>query len=191
MKIAKMRRCLCTFTGKSLLKFIVPFVFLFILFGILTHELFYAKPYELPSALIGQRVPTFQLSNLLTNQKKFTQNDLLKSVSLLNVWATWCYACLQEHDVLMQISKQYKVPIYGIVYKDDPKAVQAWLKQKGNPFVLLGNDTSGDVAIDFGVYGTPETFLVADGKIIYRHIGAVDVETWEKILYPLIKRYAN
>src|SRR5579883_890561 len=168
------------------LKSAIPFLILFILLLLLWRELFYSTPNELPSALIGEPVPHFQLSTLTPPMKTFTQNDLRGHVSLLNVWATWCSACGMEHPMLMKISRQYHVPIYGIAYKDDPADVKQWLEKSGNPYVLLGDDKNGDVAIDFGVYGTPETFVInAEGKIVYRYIGAIDQKAWDNTLYPL------
>src|SRR5579883_2292893 len=103
------------------IKFIFPFIILFALLALLWRELFYSNPSELPSALIGETVPAFQLPSLFQPKKIFTQNNLLNlhRVVLLNVWATWCYACSIEEPMLMKIKSQYHVPIYGIDYKDD------------------------------------------------------------------------
>lgn len=174
------------------IKSILPFIILFALLAILWRELFYAKPNEIPSPLIGEQVPHFQLTNLFQPEKMFTQNDLVGSVVLLNVWATWCYACSLEQDMLMKIKDQYRVKIYSIDYKDDPAAAKKWLQKYGNPFVMTGNDSHGDVAIDLGVYGTPETFVISpQGKIIYRHVGAIDQKSWDEVIYPLIQKYGN
>jgi len=167
----------------------IPLIILFALLILLWRELFYSKPNELPSALIGEAVPTFQLHDLFNSNQLVTQKDLLSHVSLVNVWASWCDACRIEHPMLMKISKEYRVPIYGINYKDNPTDAQNFMQQSGNPYVKIGQDLTGNVAIDFGVYGTPETFVVnAQGKIIYRHIGVIDDESWNKVLYPLIKK---
>lgn len=168
---------------------IIPFFILFILLLLLGWELFYSKPHELPSALIGEDVPHFTLPNLFASQPAFTQHQLEGQVSLLNVWATWCEACNLEHNMLMKIKNDYHIPIYGIIYKDKSEEAISWLTQNGNPYTQIGNDHKGDVAIDFGVYGTPETFVInAKGKIIYRHIGLLDQKTWDDVLYPLIKK---
>ncbi|VVC74870.1 Thiol:disulfide interchange protein DsbE [Aquicella siphonis] len=167
----------------------VPFIILSCLLILLGWELFYAKPNELPSALIGEEVPRFRLPNLFPSQPDFTQQSLTGRVSLVNVWATWCYACGLEQDMLMKIKNEYHVPIYGIDYKDNTPEALTWLDRNGNPYVLIGRDTKGDVAIDFGVYGTPETFVIDKrGKIIYRHIGIIDQKVWDETLYPLIKK---
>ncbi len=172
------------------MKKIIPFLLLFALLGLLGKELFYSNPNELPSALLGEEVPHFNLPDLFQSPKNLTQNALIGRVALLNVWATWCYACGFEHPMLMKISKDYHIPIYGIDYKDDTQQAIAWLAEKGNPYVKVGNDKRGDVAIDLGVYGTPETFVISpQGKIIYRHIGNIDQKAWDEILYPLIKKY--
>lgn len=179
-----------TITNK--IKLLFPFIVLFSLVALLYYELFHAKPGELPSSLLGESVPNFTLQTLTPNQPFFTQRELRGQVVLLNVWATWCYACNQEHAMLMKIKNQYHIPIYSIAYKDDPNEVIKWLEKKGNPYVITGNDNTGDVAIDLGVYGTPETFVISpQGKIIYRHIGSINQKVWDDVLYPLIKKYGH
>lgn len=180
-------------TMTSKLKQIIPFIILLALFSMLFYELFYSKPNELPSALIGEPVPHFQLASLSMPQKIFTQKDLLgHGVVLLNVFAAWCYACSLEQPMLMKIKEQYHIPIYGIDYKDTKEAATNWLRKNGNPYILTGTDKSGDVAIDLGVYGTPETFIISpNGHIVYRHVGTLDQKTWDEVLYPLVKKYAH
>lgn len=170
------------------MKKIIPFIILFGLCILLYRELYYAHPEELPSTLIGHPIPAFTLNDLNKPQNKFTQKNLINpQVSLLNVWATWCDACLYEHSMLMKIANQYHVPLYGILYKDNVVSAKQWLDTHGNPYISIGNDASGDVGIDLGVYGTPETFLIDNqGKIIYRHVGVINQENWDKILHPMI-----
>lgn len=170
------------------IKAITPFLILFILVVILAVELYYANPRAVPSALLGAEIPQFSIPNLYTDTQ-LTQQELKAKVTLLNVWASWCDACLMEHEMLMRIHSDYAIPIIGLVYKDQPKKAKLWLKQYGNPYTQVGYDVSGDTAMDFGVYGTPETFLIRDGKIVYRHIGPIDQETWDKTLYPIIKEH--
>lgn len=171
------------------IKNIIPFILLFALISLLWRALFYTQANVLPSALIGETVPRFSLPNLLFPPAKFTQKELYGHVSLLNVWATWCYACQLEEPMLVKIKEQYHVPIYSIDYKDNADDARKWL-ENNNPYVMTGDDREGDVAIDLGVYGTPETFVISpQGKIIYRHIGAIDQKTWDDVLYPLIKKY--
>lgn len=169
--------------------YIIPFVVIFCLSLLLYRELFFAKPNELPSALIGTSVPPFHLQTLDKHPLFFSQHHLKGRVSLLNFWATWCAACYSEHQMLMKISRTSGIPIYGIVYKDTPEEALRWLSKHGNPYVTIGNDYNGDAAIDFGVYGTPETYVInSQGKIVYRQIGAIDETTWNTILLPLIKK---
>lgn len=176
----------------TFLKRLLPFIILFALFGLLWRELFYAKPNELPSALIGDDVPAFKIPQLYQPRMMFTEKNLVGHVALLNVWASWCYACAIEQPILMKIKDQYHVPIYGINYKDQTEDAKNWLHKNGNPYVLIGEDKFGDVGIDLGIYGTPETFVLSpQGKILYRHVGAIDQKSWDEILYPMILKYST
>jgi cytochrome c biogenesis protein CcmG, thiol:disulfide interchange protein DsbE len=173
-----------------IIKNVIPFILLFALVAILGRELFYAKPNEIPSPLIGEIVPTFTLPDLQASQKTFSNTDLLGQVTLLNVWATWCYACGIEMPMLMKIKNEYHVPIYSIAYKDNPEDAKKWLALNGNPYVATGDDRKGNTAIDLGVYGTPETFIVSkQGQIIYKHVGIINQQIWDEVLYPLVKKY--
>lgn len=172
------------------IKIILPFIFLFALLGLLARELFFAKKGELPSAMIGEKVPSFSLPTLSSTEKTLSNKNLGGHVILINVWATWCYACNYEHPMLLKIKNEYHVPIYGIDYKDNADEARQWLAKHGNPYEEIGSDFSGDVAIDFGVYGTPETFVISpQGRIVYRHVGVIDQETWDNVIYPLVKKY--
>lgn len=171
------------------IKNVFPFFILFFLTGLLGWELFYSNPNQLPSALMGEAVPTFTAANIFPAQPSLTEKAFKGKVTLLNVWATWCEACSLEHNMLMKIKNTYHTPIYSLVYKDDVQKARSWLDENGNPYALTGNDNKGDIAIDFGVYGTPETFVInQEGKIIYRHIGVIDQKAWDEILYPMIKK---
>jgi len=172
-------------------KKMIPFLMLFILLGLLAWELFYAKPGELPSALIGEDIPTFNLPNVFPDKPNFQSYDLKNGVVLLNVWATWCYACSLEHEMLMKIKNQYHVRIFSINYKDKAEDATEWLNQHGNPYVITGEDSNGDVGIDLGVYGTPETFVIHQGKIVYRHVGTIDQRAWDEVLFPMIEKYES
>jgi cytochrome c biogenesis protein CcmG/thiol:disulfide interchange protein DsbE len=172
------------------LRVVLSFVVLFSLLGVFCYELFYAKPTELPSALIGEELPAFSLPSL--SGSTLRSDDLRGQVSLLNVWASWCAACSIEAPVLMSIHHDYHVPIYGIAYKDTVGDAKHWLAQYGNPFTSIGLDASGDVGIDLGVYGTPETFIVnPQGKIVYRHVGVVTQQVWLEVLLPIVRRYQS
>jgi cytochrome c biogenesis protein CcmG/thiol:disulfide interchange protein DsbE len=147
------------------------------------------KPEILPSALLGKPAPSFQLTDLLSPAYPLTEQQFKGRVTVLTVWATWCYACEAEHPLLMKIKKQYPNLIYGLAYKDDPQMIQIFLKEQGNPYSRIGNDSRGDVAMDFGVYGTPETFILdKKGVIVYRHVGALSEQLWEEELLPLIQK---
>lgn len=171
------------------MKYLIPIIILLGLFTLLWYELFYAKPNELPSALIGQKVPDFKLQDLSTTQQ-FTAADLQGKLALLNFWATWCEACKEEHSMLLKIHSQYHIPIYAILYKDKAKDARHYLDSHGNPFQMIGMDDTGDIGIDFGIYGTPETFVInPEGMIVYRFVGAIDQNAWDNVLYPIIKQY--
>ncbi len=141
-------------------------------------------PSVLPSARLGQPMPAFQLSSLQQPEKILTAADLKGEVSILNVWATWCVSCLVEHPVLVRMSEA-GVPIVGINYKDERAAALKYLELHGNPFRLVISDDRGDLGIDLGVYGAPETYLLdREGNIRYRLIGVLDDSKWERDLKP-------
>ena len=147
-------------------------------------------PREIPSPLIGKPAPEFSLPRLKSPDQKFGRADLLKApVSLVNVWASWCTACRQEHPFLMEIARRGEVPIFGLNYKDERADALQVLSSFGNPYTAVAFDHKGRVGIDWGVYGVPETFVV-DGKgmIRYKQIGPIDVQVWEKTLRPLIEK---
>ncbi|MEO8010719.1 MAG: DsbE family thiol:disulfide interchange protein [Dokdonella sp.] len=129
---------------------------------------------EVPSPLIDKSAPTFVLPVLNDPERTFGSADLAGKPYLLNVFASWCFACLDEHPLLMAESKRLGVPIIGLNYKDEPADASRWLARYGDPYSTIIADRDGRVAIDFGVYGAPETFLVdADGVIRYKRIGAI------------------
>lgn len=146
------------------------------------------NPREIPSPFIGKPAPSFELAQLHEAQKKITPQDMLGKVWLLNVWASWCVSCRQEHPVLMDFSAQGVVPIIGLNYKDRREDGIGWLSQFGNPYQLSAFDMNGAVGIDYGVYGVPETFLIdKKGVIRLKHIGPVTPEVIAEKLLPLIK----
>lgn len=141
-------------------------------------------PSELPSARIGQPMPDFQLASLTEPARTLTAADLKGQVALLNVWATWCVSCQIEHPVFMQL-KAAGIPVYGVNYKDDREAAIQYLAQRGDPFLFSVMDDRGDLGLDLGVYGAPETYLLdKEGNIHYRFVGILDQENWEKELKP-------
>jgi cytochrome c biogenesis protein CcmG/thiol:disulfide interchange protein DsbE len=142
-----------------------------------------------PSPLIDKPAPAFQLSRLDRPQEAVRAEDLRGKVWLLNVWASWCVACLQEHPLLVEFSRQGVVPIYGLNYKDKRDAAAAWLAKHGNPYTLSLVDADGRVGIDYGVYGVPETFLIdQQGVIRFKQIGPVTPEVIDGKILPLIKQ---
>ena len=167
----------------------LPFIILFILLSVLCRELYSANHETNMPSLTGEPVPVFSLPYINNPQKSFTQQDLRGHVSLINIWASWCSACRYEHPMLMKI-KRSGVPIYGILYKDNAVDALQYLTHRGNPFTIVGNDESGDTGVDFGIYGTPETYVInPQGQIIYRHVGALDESVWDGVIYPMIKPY--
>lgn len=143
----------------------------------------------MPSPLIGKPVPSFSLTRLQQPDQNVSDADLRGQVSLLNVWATWCVGCRQEHETLNRIAGLGDVPIFGLNWKDDAAQASAWLEELGNPYVATAVDADGKVAIDWGVYGAPETFLVdANGIIIYRHISPLTMEIWQSEFVPRINK---
>jgi cytochrome c biogenesis protein CcmG/thiol:disulfide interchange protein DsbE len=141
----------------------------------------------LPSPLIGKPAPTFELTRLEDPTRTFSNTELAGKPYVLNVWGTWCVGCRQEHSALLAIAKRGEVPIVGLNWNDDREQAESWLQQLGNPYSVVAYDGEGRVAIDWGVYGAPETFLIgADGKIIKKHIAPITVQIWEQEFVPLI-----
>jgi cytochrome c biogenesis protein CcmG/thiol:disulfide interchange protein DsbE len=147
------------------------------------------NPREVPSPLIDKAAPAFQLPQLQDPARKLGTEDLKGKVWILNVWASWCVACLEEHPILVSFSKRNVVPIYGLNYKDKREDALAWLGKHGNPYTLSIQDGDGRVGIDYGVYGVPETYVV-DGKgvIRYKRIGPVTEQILQEKILPLVRR---
>jgi cytochrome c biogenesis protein CcmG/thiol:disulfide interchange protein DsbE len=141
-------------------------------------------PTELPSARIGKPMPEFRLSSLKSPEKMLTAADVKGQVLILNVWATWCISCQVEHPVLKHMAEE-GVPIVGVNYKDYREAALKYLELHGDPFRFTLFDEKGDLGLDLGVYGAPETYLLdKDGNIRYRFIGVLDPDKWETVLKP-------
>jgi cytochrome c biogenesis protein CcmG/thiol:disulfide interchange protein DsbE len=167
-----------------LIVFIVLVVFLWVGLGL--------NPREVPSPFINKPAPDFTLQQLHEPQKQFSNKDMLGKVWMLNVWASWCVACRQEHPLLVQMSRAGLVPLYGLNYKDNRTDAELWLREGGNPYVLNAADVKGDVGINYGVYGVPESFII-DKRGIIRHkvIGPVTPSILENCLVPLIRELQN
>ncbi|RUR13293.1 DsbE family thiol:disulfide interchange protein [Legionella sp. km772] len=144
-------------------------------------------PHRLPSVQVGKPLPVFSLPQLAQPGVLFQSSQLRGRVVLLNVWASWCAACVDEQVFLMQLARE-GVAIYGLNYKDNSHDALQWLQQWGNPYKLIASDAQGKAAIDLGVYGAPETFVIdKKGVIRYRHAGIMNQELWQKEMQPLIK----
>jgi cytochrome c biogenesis protein CcmG/thiol:disulfide interchange protein DsbE len=146
------------------------------------------NPREVPSPLIDKPAPAFQLPQLHDADKTISDQDLRGKVWLLNVWASWCVSCRQEHPVLVELAKSRAVPIYGLNYKDERDNGKGWLARFGDPYVLSAYDVDGRVGIDFGVYGVPETFVIDKaGTIRLKHIGPLTSEAVRDRILPLVR----
>jgi cytochrome c biogenesis protein CcmG/thiol:disulfide interchange protein DsbE len=144
-------------------------------------------PGLVPSALIGKPVPAFDLPPLEPGKPGVAAKDLNGHVTLLNFFASWCIPCRAEQPVLMQLTQGVKATLYGIAYKDKPEASRAFLAENGDPFARVAVDASGRTAIDFGLYGVPETYVVdRDGVIRFRQVGPLDPDTLAKKVLPLL-----
>ncbi len=168
-------------------RFIWPLAIFLVLIGFFAVGL-RLNPREVPSPLIGKPAPNFLLPQLHAEQSTIAPTDMHGKVWLLNVWASWCTSCRQEHQVLLDLAKRGNVPIIGLDYKDDRAAGLEWLREQGDPYLLSASDRDGRVGIDFGVYGVPETFLIdKNGTIRYKHIGPLTPQALDEKILPLVK----
>lgn len=146
------------------------------------------KPREVPSPLIGKMAPAFRIPQLHEGGKTISPEDMRGKVWLLNVWASWCVSCREEHPLLVEFARQNVAPIYGLNYKDKRENALAWLADGGDPYIVSAHDLEGNVGIDWGVYGVPETFVMdKQGIIRYKQIGPVTPEALRDKIIPLIK----
>jgi cytochrome c biogenesis protein CcmG, thiol:disulfide interchange protein DsbE len=172
-----------------------PLAIFCILAAIFAYGLRTGDPQRLPSALIGKPVPIMTLPALegLTDAGRsiggFDSADLAKGeVSIVNFWASWCGPCVQEHPFLVALKERTGAPLFGINYKDQPASARRFLGRYGNPFAAVGVDTTGRPAIEWGVYGMPETFIVnGKGQIVYKHVGPISAKALEDKIIPAIQ----
>ena len=144
-------------------------------------------PREVPSPLIGKPAPAFEIGQLADPQKIFSPENMKGKVWMLNVWASWCVACREEHPLLIAFSKTQTLPIIGLDYKDQRPAAMAILAREGNPYVLSAFDGDGHVGIDYGVYGVPETYIIDKAGVIrYKNIGPITQDILREKISPLI-----
>ena len=170
------------------LRFILPLA----LFGVLCVFLYRGlalDPHELPSPLIGKPAPSFALTRLDDASARIGRDDMLGKVWVLNVWASWCAACRDEHPTLLAFSQMKAVPIIGLNYKDTRPEGLAWLQQFGNPYTASAFDNEGKVGIDFGVYGVPETFVIdKQGVVRFKQVGPLTPEIIEAKILPVVRK---
>jgi len=146
-------------------------------------------PRKIPSPLIGKPVPEFRLPPVQGRSLGLASENLRGEVSLVNVFASWCVACREEHPLMMRIARERLVPLHGLNYKDRPQDAQRWLDELGDPYTRTGADIEGRVGIDWGVYGVPETFVIdREGRIAYKHIGPVTPAALKDTILPLIEK---
>ena len=144
-------------------------------------------PTMLPSPFLGKPAPQFELPKLKDLSQTVGSKDYVGQIALVNVWATWCVGCRQEHDFLLRLSQENPLPIYGLNWRDRRIDGLAWLEQLGDPYVASGFDADGRAGIDWGVYGAPETFLISpDGIILYKHFRPLTEEVWQREFEPRI-----
>ena len=169
------------------LRFVIPLAIFATLIVFLWRGLS-LDPREVPSPLIDKPAPRFALARLDDASRTIARDDMLGKVWMLNVWASWCVACREEHPTLLELSKQRLVPIVGLNYKDTRPEGLGWLGQFGNPYDVSAFDQNGRVGIDFGVYGVPETFVIDKrGVIRLKHIGPLTPQVVKTRIEPLVK----
>lgn len=167
-------------------RFIWPLVIFLVLAGFLFVGLG-LNPREVPSPLIDKPAPAFSLPQLHEPEKTFSPQDVMGKVWLLNVWASWCVSCKEEHPLLVSLASQNIVPIYGLNYKDKRMDALMWLQRGGDPYVLSAADVEGRIGIDYGVYGVPESYVIdKKGVIRYKQIGPVTSQSLRETILPLI-----
>ena len=168
-------------------QFIAPLLVFAVLVGFLAVGL-KLNPREVPSPLIDKPAPAFALPRLDDPAQTVSLQDMAGKVWILNVWASWCVACREEHPLFVEFARRKPVLLYGLNYKDSREEAQAWLARFGNPYTASLSDSKGLVGIDFGVYGVPETFIIdKQGVIRFKHIGPVTPQVLKERIEPLLK----
>ena len=168
------------------IKLLIPFFLFLIAVGFLFKGLF-LNPHEVPSPLVGKPAPKFQAPVLGEAGKVFNTNEMKDQVWLLNVWASWCVACREEHPLLMEMAKTGKIVTYGLDYKDTDAEAKQMLVAMGNPYNKVITDVDGKIGIDYGVYGVPETYLIdKQGLIRYKHTGPLTPDVLLTKIIPLL-----
>ena len=167
-------------------KFLIPLV-LFVVLVIFLAIGLNRDPHEVPSPLINKLAPSFSIPQLAEPNKTFSPTSMQGQVWVLNVWASWCVACREEHPVLVELAKSQMAPIIGLDYKDKREEALAMLSRQGNPYVLSAFDADGRVGINYGVYGVPETYVIDKAGVIrFKHIGPLTPDLLNQKIYPLL-----
>lgn len=167
-------------------KFLIPLVLFLGLVVFLAIGL-NRDPHEVPSPLINKAAPAFEVSQLTEPNKTFSPESMKGQVWVLNVWASWCVACREEHPVLVELAKSQIAPVIGLDYKDKREDALAMLAKQGNPYVLSAFDGNGRVGIDYGVYGVPETYIIDKAGVIrFKHIGPLTMDLLNQKIYPML-----
>jgi cytochrome c biogenesis protein CcmG/thiol:disulfide interchange protein DsbE len=171
------------------MRYLIPLGIFLVLVAFLAIGLRLGDPHELPSALVDKPAPAFRLQQLKAPEKTFSNEDMRGKVWLLNVWASWCVACREEHQYLFDYQKSGVVPIYGLNYKDKRDDALAWLGDLGDPYLLSAVDLDGRTGIDYGVYGAPETYVIdQSGTIRMKHVGPITPDVWSDKIVPLVQK---
>ena len=170
-----------------MLRFIIPIG----LFATLAVFLFIGLSRDketLPSPLIGKPAPQFELPRVEDPSQKIASREFAGRPYVVNIWGSWCFACREEHAALMEIARRGEIPLVGLNWKDELPLAQEWLQKLGNPYVASAFDPEGNVGIDWGAYGAPETFLVdARGIIVYKFVSPMTIDVWEREFLPRIQ----
>ncbi len=165
-------------------KFLIPLV-LFVALVVFLAIGLNRDPHEVPSPLINKAAPAFEVPQLAEPNKTFSPESMRGRVWVLNVWASWCVACREEHPVLVELAKSQIAPVIGLDYKDKREDALAMLAKQGNPYVLSAFDGNGRVGIDYGVYGVPETYIIDKAGVIrFKHIGPLTMNLLNEKIYP-------
>jgi cytochrome c biogenesis protein CcmG, thiol:disulfide interchange protein DsbE len=169
-------------------RYLIPFI-VFIALALLLGIGLTLNPREVPSPFVGKPAPQFSQVQLHNPQTSFSPTELHGKVWLLNVWASWCVSCRAEHEVITHLANNHPWPVVGLNYKDERADAIAWLRQFKDPYYLSVHDYEGDIGIDWGVYGVPETFIIdRKGIVRYKHIGPVTMESLRDTLLPLLQQ---
>ena len=170
------------------MKYLLPLL-LFIALSVFLAIGLKLNPRDIPSPLLDKPAPAFNLPILATPSQSLSQADLKGKVWLLNVWASWCVSCREEHPLLIELAKQNRVMLVGLNYKDELQAANLWLSKQGNPYNVSVMDSDGRTGIDYGVYGVPETFVIDKAGIVrYKQIGPVTPDALQNKILPLVKQ---